>query len=70
MVSSRRFIPDPLAGNETLLRGELPPETIKANLEEVGRRTALFGGDVARVGLEPHRESWERLGYLNAVAAQ
>jgi exo-beta-1,3-glucanase (GH17 family) len=30
-----------IVGNETLLRGELPPETLKANLEEVGRRTAL-----------------------------
>ena len=25
-----------IVGNETLLRGELPPETLKANLEEVG----------------------------------
>lgn len=30
-----------IVGNETLLRGELPPETIKAHLEEVGRRTHL-----------------------------
>jgi exo-beta-1,3-glucanase (GH17 family) len=30
-----------IVGNETLLRGELPPETIKAYLEETGRRTNL-----------------------------
>ncbi len=29
-----------IVGNETLLRGELAPETIKANLEEVRRRSA------------------------------
>ena len=28
-----------IVGNETLLRGELPPEAVKAALEEVGRRT-------------------------------
>lgn len=28
-----------IVGNETLLRGELPPETVKAALEEVRRRT-------------------------------
>lgn len=30
-----------IVGNETLLRGELPPEAIRAALEEVGRRTEL-----------------------------
>jgi len=30
-----------IVGNETLLRGELPPEAVKAALEEVGQRTAL-----------------------------
>jgi glucan 1,3-beta-glucosidase len=30
-----------IVGNETLLRGELPPERVKAHLEETGRRSRL-----------------------------